>query len=58
MQKVLKEAECQIVGMETAIQMCEAAAVGDLHTLKTFCENGSLHPKPYTLQPKPYTLHP
>jgi len=39
-QKILKEAGGQVVGMETALTMCEAAATGDVATIKTFVENG------------------
>ena len=36
----LKEAGCQLIGMETAIALCEASFVGDLSAIRTLVENG------------------
>ena len=37
---MLKQAGCQLVGMDTAIALCTAAAKGDLTVIQTLVENG------------------
>lgn len=36
----LKKAGCQLLGMDTAIALCEASASGDLAAIRTLVENG------------------
>ena len=36
----LKEAGCQLIGMETAIALCEASHAGNLSAIRTLVENG------------------
>ena len=36
----LKKAGCQLLGMDTAIALCEASALGDLPAIRTLVENG------------------
>jgi len=37
---VLKEAGCQLIGMDTAIALCNSAAKGDLVSMQTMVDNG------------------
>jgi len=39
-QELIRDRGCQIVGMDTALSMCQAAADGDLDTIRTLVENG------------------
>ena len=43
-QKILHDAGSQVVGMDTAVRMCDAAATGNLHFLRMLVNNGKDHP--------------